>query len=131
MIRIASNTDGTEVDLSGSAFELGDVGKTIAEWTRSDSPRLVINADTDFDPTPFEVVLCEIVLCRTCGPIRLAVQDGALQASGSATAFAFFSPWFEFQPDARDGYHIHFDNVWGNDYIDQSTIPLVIRCRTQ
>ena len=128
MIRIVSTGDGSESDLSGSPHELSEIARRIADWIASEAAQLEIAADTECDPAPYDLTLARFVLHRSSGPIRLAVDSGALVARGSAEAFAHFAPWFEFPPDTPTGNHVQFDNVCGDDYIHDSTIPLVISC---
>lgn len=130
MIRITTDSIGTEVDLSGSVIDLNNIGMAIGDWAQSDSQLLEMDVDIDFDPAPAEAILRKFVLSRSSGPIRLDVQGTALQASGATDSFAIFAQWFQFDQTTRDGYHVHFDNIWGNDFIDPATVPLVIRCRT-
>ena len=111
MIRIVSSVDGSECELSGSPSALGDIGRTIIDWVASDSSQIVIEAHSDFDPAPYDVVLRKLTLRLSGGPIQLTVQNGGLDASGSRDAFMNFATWFQCPSDTPDGHHVHFDNV--------------------
>jgi len=128
VIRIVSIADPASCELSGSPDELTTVARRIDDWVKSGAARLEIAAETEFDPASYDTALGRFVLRRNSGPILLAVDSGALVADGSTEAFAQFTPWFEFPPETSVGSHVHFDNAWGNDYIHDSTVPLVIFC---
>jgi hypothetical protein len=129
VIRIVCSADCSECDLSGSPNELSKLARRIADWSSSATAPLEIAADPNCDPAPYDLTIPQFILRCSRGPVCLVVDSGALVASGSAEAFARFASWFEFSPDTPIGHHVHFDNVWGNDNIDQATIALIISCR--
>ena len=131
MIRIAHSSGRYGgIDLAGTPAELRGVGRRINHFLGSPAPTDAIAADLAADPTPYDRALRELVVQKGEGPTRVRVTaDGAMAVEGGPAALEVFAAHFAFRDDTPSGHHCHFEYFDGDDRIDPTSVPLVIRVR--
>jgi hypothetical protein len=125
MIEIRSSA--SECDISGSRAELESVKHEITRSLLAEE-NLVIDANGEADPSPWERTLICLIVRKAAGPTKVAISDRGLVVDGSLENLNRFASFFDFDPAAEAGTHLHYDFI-GNTFVSPNSIPLVIRVR--
>jgi hypothetical protein len=119
-----------EIDVSGPAQELALTSQKISNLLRSRSRVLEIEAEINFDPSPYSEILRRMTIIRAEGPTRITVvDDESLKVDGSDENLKRFASFFDFDLDAGVGDHSHYEYYEGNEYIASDSVPIVISVR--
>lgn len=92
MIRIRHSTvPCEELELEGSNSELAELRATIVGFCESGEPVLVLIADLEFDPYPYQHRLGGLSLRKTTESILISVTGGTLSISGRSELLRLFA----------------------------------------
>jgi hypothetical protein len=114
-----------ELEISGSPVELRSVAMQFAQLKAGG--RIRFAADESADPAPYSRILLAFEVVVSNDAVKVSVADDTLLVTGSVAKLTAFASFFQFEDRAPIGAHGHHEWYPGNDYIDSSSRPLVIR----
>lgn len=118
------------LDLSGTPQELRVIADAIEEMIESDQKSILFNANTEFDPTPYNFVIPTLKVQIGVGPTKVSVTDEELLIEGAPIHLnGLLASLRCFWPTARSPEHTHFEHFDGCDWISPDSAPLVISIR--
>jgi hypothetical protein len=122
-------SDQIEIEILGTAEELRAVGRDISAFVESDNSQIVFEANPSCDPTPYNRVIRRMVVVKTQSAAAVSLKSTEeMRVEGSPESLNAFATFFDFEPNATAGNHIHFEyyEYEGNRWVAPSSIPLVI-----
>jgi predicted metal-binding protein len=128
MIEICHSNQG-DIDLSGTPQELQAIAESIRELLDSDLESVTIDAETGYDPAPYDANVPLLRIRKGTGPGRVSLVDEALLIEGSPESLAKFTSYLGFAPDAQPSHHTHYEYWTGADWISPESMPLIIGIR--
>jgi hypothetical protein len=120
---VIREADG-QLDISASPGELNGIADRIEQLSAGDE--LSFGADAASDPKPYTRCLVALDVRGTDGPVRVALVDDRVVATGSASMMQKFASFFRFEATASRGTHNHHEWFDGNEYIARDSVPLVV-----
>jgi hypothetical protein len=127
MIRICySSKPYVELYLEGSQQELVELRQQIISLHRGD---LLVDAERDFDPTPFESVLNRVHFIVSDSLLEITVIGSELRIQGRKELLECFAnnlPWDAEHTNDQVNYHHHFDRVWYPDSFSEHSLEIVL-----
>ena len=125
MVRICySASEGCEI--SGLPSVLRMIAGRIRQLASAQASSAIIDTEINFNPHPYERVLCLLALSIGNGPVRASVHGSELYIRGSHEALEALSSFFDIADDVSLGHHVHHEYWDGNTYVAQDSVPLVI-----
>jgi hypothetical protein len=116
-----------ELDIAGRFDELESIRRRILDLAESRNNEIVLEADANIDPAPYEFALAKLTIAEGRGPAKVTVCDGTgVRVEGSREALEEFASFFCFEPEVQEGAHSHYDYDGGGHLIDPESTPLVI-----
>jgi hypothetical protein len=135
MLRIRYGAPTAEIDLEGSRQDLLDLQIAILKILKSGRAELLVPADTSFDPSPYDAVVCAIsVVVSTADKGRVTVSDDHLLVVGPERMLRNFAanlPCNASPPRSGLQYHVHYDRISFEDCLDENSMHLVISLRNE
>ena len=126
MMQIRYSTPN-QVDISGTVEDLRMVQRRLLDIATSGSISCVIEAETDFDPSPYASLLQKIVVVKCQGPVKATImRDEYIQVEASRENLQVFSSFFDFELNTPSGHHYHHEGYEENQHIASDSVPLVI-----
>ncbi len=120
-------TAPNEVDISGTVEDLQTVKQLLLDVATSDSTFYEVEAETDFDPSPYASSLRRMVVIKSQGPVKATIIcDEYIQVEASGEKMEVFSSFFDFEPNTPSGHHCHHEYYEEDQYIAPDSVPLVI-----
>jgi hypothetical protein len=114
-----------ELEVEGSPSELQGIRSLLLN-PKSVEEGFVVEADTSFDPAPYQNCLERIVVKIGTEPILIKVDSGSLMVTGSLKDMERFASYFDAPEDPASGWHQHHEYFEGNNYIAPDSVPVVI-----
>jgi hypothetical protein len=106
------------------------IKQNILNLVESSFTSWVLDAETDFDPSPYDSALSQIIVVQAEGPVQVSVNAGRqIQVEGSKQNLEAFSSFFDFPPNAESGRHSHYEYYEGNEWIAAESVPIVVSVR--
>jgi hypothetical protein len=118
-----------DLDVSGTVDELQTIRRRILDMTEAPASKIVLEANSAVDPTPYNSTLTRLSVQLSNGPAKVSVWDEEVCVEGSREALEAFASFFNFEPDATERSHLHYEYYDGNEWIDPGSVPLVIRVK--
>ena len=119
-------SDSCELDIASSPRGYAEIAAAIADLTSSTKDELMFQAETQFDPTPYEHKIPTLIIRRSHGPILVQVKNlSEVVISGSADALDAMRSSLKFADDSQFPDHRHFEYFEGHPIIDPESIPIV------
>jgi hypothetical protein len=118
-----------DLDVSGTVDELQTIRRRILDMTEAPASKIVFEANSAVDPTPYNSALARLSVRLSSGRAKVSVWNEGVSVEGSREALEAFASFFNFEPDAAERSHIHYEYYDGNAWIDPGSIPLVISVR--
>jgi hypothetical protein len=118
-------TNDQEAEIRGTADDLYKVRMAIISLLSTNETSASVIA-TPCDPTPYLRTLSEFIIQRASGPTLISVAQTAILVTGCDDSLDRFSSWFNIPPDARIGYHSHFEPLPEDAFHSSESIPLII-----
>jgi hypothetical protein len=126
MLRIRY-TAPLDLEISGSVQTLQNVSTGIFDLVRSDKARLLLTANTHFDPHPYKIAIPQLLITRGTDLLALTVETEAqLHIDGSRAHLEILADWFSFDPQSPSKTHAHFEYYDEHPFIASHSVPLVI-----
>jgi hypothetical protein len=120
-----------DLDISGTVDELQMVRREILKLIQSNATQISIDADSAIDPVPYHSALSKLIVVKGQCPTRVALKnEKEILVEGSSDCLDTFASFFDFEPDAEQGRHEHFEYSEGNDWTASDSIPLVISLKS-
>jgi len=117
-----------DLDISGSVQALQTISAGILDLASSDSVSFSIMADTNYDPTPYQIALSRLLITKGVDRIAVTVEDETTaHISGQSDLLVTLAAWFSFEPHTPSKTHVHFEYYDNHPLIASSSVPLVIR----
>ncbi|MEH2106268.1 Imm32 family immunity protein [Nostoc sp.] len=124
-IRFSDNHYGGEIDLSGTPGDLRSIGQSILELLQVQDVQVYIPAN-EVDPAPYDSCLNSLLIRKSDYFIKVMVAGSSLKIEGTPEKLEVFADWFNFDNSTESGYHHHFDYYEGNEWLDPTSVSLVI-----
>ena len=120
-----------EVDISGTAGDLRRVREQVVGFLQSTETVLVVgDADSKFDPHPYERAIPAMVIHRTFGPTKVSTDGtSVLRVEGATENILRFMSWFDVPEDSQSGWHRHFDCLDESPHVAKDCLDVVIGVR--
>ncbi|MGH7782665.1 MAG: hypothetical protein ACREO5_02325 [Candidatus Binatia bacterium] len=116
----------SEIEISASRAELGELRKTLLDLIKSDLLVARLDADRTIDPQPWDSVGKGLKLNRSEGAVRVSISiDSMVIIEGSDQNLDNFSSFLVFD-EGENGSHSHFEYHEGKQYVAFDSIPLII-----
>lgn len=115
-----------DLDLSGSWRDFRQLLNSICSLIKTDSRELIVSVETNFDPSPYNLVIPKLIVLVQTGPVKVFIQHQCLYIAGSPDNLEGFSSYLLFNENAKPGDHKHFEYYQDHFWIDPQSIPLVI-----
>lgn len=97
------------------------------EFLYTDANRLTVEAKSDSDPSPYDLMISKLVIEKEPGPVKVSFQESnVIYVIGSVDSLEGFASFFEFGAGSASGEHCHFEYYEGNEWIDKNSEPVVI-----
>ena len=120
-----------EVDISGSASDLRRVRERVVSFLQSTETVFAVgDADSNFDPHPYERAIPAMVIHRTFGPTKVSTDGSSvLCVEGATENILRFMSWFDVPEDSPSGWHRHFDCLDGSPHVAKDCLDVVVGVR--
>ena len=119
--------DRSGAEISGTCDDLQRVRQQIVKFLHADTNSLIIEALTDADPSPYDLMIGNLLIKKGQGPTNVSLkQKKILEVSGAVDNLEAFTSFFEFGTDTASGEHRHYEYYEGNEWIDKNSEPVVI-----
>lgn len=106
------------------------IADAIQEMIESAQKSILFNANTEFDPAPYDSVIPTLKIQIGAGPTKVSVTDEELLVEGAPIHLTSLLASLRcFWPTAQFPDHTHFEYFEGCDWISPDSIPLVISIR--
>jgi hypothetical protein len=106
------------------------IADAIEEMIESDQKSILFNADTGFDPAPYDFVIPTLKVQIGAGPTKVSITDEELLVEGAPVYLASFATSLSgFWPSEKFPCHSHYKHFEGCDWISPDSAPLVIGIR--
>jgi predicted metal-binding protein len=128
MIEIC-HSNQNDVDLSGTLEELRAIARSIQELLDSDSESVTLDAETKYDPAPYDANVPSLRIQKGSGPGKVSLTDEALLIEGSPENLLRFTSYLDFPPNAQPSNHTRYEHWTGADWISPDSMPLIIGIR--
>jgi hypothetical protein len=83
----------------------------------------VKSEEQGFDPTPYETALSALEIVIGSGPAEVSIRGSAVRLCGSRDSHEGLASFFE---AAAGSDHVHFEWFPGNEFVAETSVPLVI-----
>lgn len=85
---------------------------------------MFVDAETGYDPKPYESALARIRFEKNAQPLHAQVKDGELHISARSDMLELLAknlPHWAEHPESGISYHVHFDSSgWPGDITEES-----------
>ncbi len=125
-ISFSGTHNSGQLDVAGSPKALRYLSESIFNLIDDKDRIICIVKAAIFDPTPYDICLKSLSICKSNTLIKCSVFANCLYIQGSNDKLTILASWFDFADDIPSGYHQHVDYYDGNEWIDSVSIPLVI-----
>jgi len=119
-------TPPDELYISGSISEIAKIRTKLLSLSDGTVNEIIVEAETDFDPSPYKKALNIIKGNVTGGPIKISVVNDVVIVEGSKESFDTFSSYFDFDVNDKSGSHRHHEYFEGDSYVLPNSVPMVI-----
>ena len=119
-------TSPDELGISGRYKEMNEIKAKLLSLSEGNKRELLIDADKNADPSPYERALNSIQAIVSLGPTKISVDGDKVVIEGSSESFDRFSSFFSFNESDPSGSHNHHEYIEGDTYIHPSSIPTVV-----
>ena len=126
MINITCERNNNEVSLSGLPQALRGIKQSILDLIKSEGQQACIIQCKVVDPSPYEVCLTSLSIIKTDNSIKVSICGDSLKIEGDIEKLETFANWFDFDDDTWSGYHVHFDSLGCEQWVNVASIPLII-----
>lgn len=125
MVRICySASEGCKI--SGFPSMLRSIAAKINHLASAHASSVIIDTEINFNPHPYERVLCLLALSVGSGPVRASVHGTEIYIRGSHAALEALSSFFNFADDVVHGHQVHHKYLDGDPHIAPDSVPLII-----
>ena len=105
-----------DLDISGTIDELQTVRREILTLIKSDASRISFGADSSIEPSRYNAALSKLVIVKGQCPTKVSLNnEGEIHVEGSPYCLEAFASFFDFNPDAGKGAHLHYEYYEGNE----------------
>jgi hypothetical protein len=125
-ISFSGTQNSGQLDVAGSPKALRYVSESIFNLVHDKDRIICVVKAAIFDPTPYDIYLKYLSICKSNTLIKCSVFDNCLYIQGSNDKLTVLANWFYFDDDTPSGYHQHVDYYDENEWIEPVSIPLVI-----
>lgn len=129
MIRIRHSTEPyQELDIEGSNSEFAELRSAILNFCDGTETTIVLPAQSEFDPSPYQCRLEYLCLRKTDDPILVSVADEKLFIAGEARFLRLFARNLPYDAHHTSSvnYHVHFDRLGREDHMSEASLGLVL-----
>jgi predicted metal-binding protein len=128
MIEICHWSRG-DADLSGTPDELQAIADAVHGLVGSDSECVTFDAETGFDPAPYDANVPTLRIQKAAGPGKVSLSSEELVIEGSPESLIKFTSYLNFPTDAQPSNHTRYEYWAGADWISPNSMPLIIGIR--
>ena len=120
-----------EVDICGSVGDLRRIRERVISFLQSSETVLAIgDADSIFDPHPYQRAIPAMEIHKTFGPTKVSTDGrSVLRVEGAAENILRFMSWFDVPEDSYSGWHRHFDRLDGSPHVAEDCLDVVVGVR--
>ena len=125
-----SEREGIEV--SGTVAELATVSQAVSALARAGGAQVSFEARRAYDPSPYDRLLTRLAIAVSPTPVKVSLAGAEeMRVEGTPESLEAFASYFDFEPDAAAGTHIHFEyhESEGNRWVAPGSMPLVVSVR--
>ena len=115
--------------MEGSVNELKRLHNSIQEFCDSERTEIILEAESDFDPAPYNQVLSTFRIEINSELNHFRVKEDQLILSGKKRCLTNFAQNIPFDAEPSSSgipYHVHYDWIGREDLVSEESIPIVI-----
>jgi hypothetical protein len=116
-----------ELELRGSNAELAALQDEIRRFAEGNESEIRLEAESSYNPTPYEMVLAGILIRKTIGRIEIRVERSELHLKAKPALLCRFADTLPSDAvlTSEVGYHVHFDRLGREDWFSEESLDIV------
>jgi hypothetical protein len=116
-------TPPSHLELAASEHELHQLSRSLTE----EGVRQ-FRGEQEVTSAPYQMVLAAVQITPTNGPAEVTVREKEVWITGSSKNLDRLASFFE---AAAESGHAHFEWFTGNEFVSETSVPLVIACEPE